>query len=747
MRPCLLLAPLLALCGAVLAQSPSPLDFVAGGRIPQLSGSIVIDGRLEDAAWDDALVQEIAFDIQPGDNIPAPVRTIVRLGYTNEALYVSFHALEPDPASIRAHLRDRDSAFNDDWVGLFLDTFDDNRRGYEFIVNPLGVQSDLIRDETNLENQEDESWDGLWSSAGRLTGEGYDVEIRIPFSTLRFPRGQQVQNWGISLFRNYPRDKRHQLTSHRVPRDSNCFQCEWGSYQGMAGVQQGRNLEVVPTLTMSEQQSRAAAGDAWGKGDSAIEPGVDLSWSPAPSVTLNATVNPDFSQVETDELQLDINDSFALFYQEKRPFFLEGADYFTTQFEVLYTRQIAEPDAGLRLTGRTASGAYGAILARDASTLLLVPGVLGSRFEQLDQKANVAVGRYRHNIGEHATLGIIGTVRGGDDYLNTVAGIDARWQEGSHTATAQLLRSDSEYPLQIVDLYGDELGADARPTGNAWRAGYTFSNRHWYFDSWHQQIDPGFRADLGFMGQVGFEKSLLGARHNWYRDGKAIHSIKLEGDFDVTHRYDGQLLEREWESAVTLQGPMQSSFGLHALTRQRFWSNQLFDEHYANIDAEFRPSGRLLLGAFASTGTFLDLLAARSGRRVTVETWGNVNLGRGVNLEWDLTRQRMRRDGGTAFRTTLLNGGGSWQFTPAQRVRFTLQGSEVLRNQALYAEPVNAKARDWALQLVYSYKISPRTALYAGGTYGAFLDDDNREMFGNTRSVFLKLSYGWQPQF
>jgi hypothetical protein len=724
-----------------------PLDYVPGGRIPQLQGEILIDGALDDAAWEGALVQEILYDIQPGDNTPAPERTIVRLGYTTEALYISFRALEHDPRAIRAHLRDRDSALNDDWVGVFLDTFDDNRRGYEFIVNPLGVQSDLIRDETNLDNQEDESWDGLWHSAGRLTPEGYAVEMRIPFSTLRFPKGSQDQRWGISLFRNYPRDLRHQLTSHKVPRESNCFECEWGSYEGMAGVQQGRNLEIVPTLTMSQQEFREAAGEPWRKGDSAIEPGVDLSWSPSPSMTLNATLNPDFSQVETDQLQLDINDSFALFYQEKRPFFLEGADYFSSQFDVLYTRQIADPDAGLRLTGRTDSGAYGAILARDASTVVLVPGVLGSSFVQLDQKANVAVGRYRHNIGDHATVGVISTLREGDDYLNQVAGVDARWQEGAHTATAQFLHSSSEYSLQIVDRYSDELGDDAKPAGNAWRAGYTFSNRNWYFEGWHQEIDPGFRADLGFMGQVGYDKSLLGGKRTWYRDGKTINRIKWEGDFDVTHRYDGRLLEREWESNVNFQGPMQSNFNLHGLTRQRFWRDELFDEHYINVDGTFRPSGRLLLGGFVSLGNMLDLVAARTGKRLTVETWGNINIGRGVNLEWDVTRQRMRREGATAFRTWVVNNGGSWQFTPVQRVRFTLQGSEVLRQQAQYTDPVNAKARDWALQVVYSYKLTPRTALYAGGTYGAFLDDDNPVMFGNTRSVFLKLTYGWQPRF
>ena len=634
---------------------------------------------------------------------------------------------------------------NDDWVGVFLDTFNDHRRGYELVVNPLGVQGDIIRDESNTNNQEDSSWDGLWQSAGQITADGYDVEIRIPFSTLRFPTGGGDQRWGISLFRSWPRDKRHQLTSHRVPRESNCFQCEWGKYEGLAGARQGRNLEVVPTLTVGQTQTRDAAGDPWRSNDTSIEPGLDVSWAPSPAMTLNATINPDFSQVETDQLQLNINNSFALFYQEKRPFFLEGADYFTSQFNVLYTRQIADPDYGLRVTGRTGSGAYGAIVARDATTLLLVPGVLGSGFRQLDQKADVAVGRYRYDLNTHFSVGAIGTFRRGDGYANSVAGVDARWQQGSHTVTAQVLRSQSEYPQDIVDLYGDALGADATPSGTAWRAEYAFGNRNWNFSAWHESIDPGFRADLGFMGQVGYDKSLLGGGHSWYRDDQAFNRIDLYADFDITHRYDGQLLERELEARLSAQGPMQSGVGLHGLTRTRFWRGRLYDEHYADMNGSFRPTGNLQLGAFLQVGRLLDLAAERTGRRTMLEVWGNANVGRGIALDWDLMRQRMHRDGGTAFTATVLNAGGSWQFDPRQRLRLTLQGSEVTRNQALYVDSVNQTARDWAAQMVYSYKVNPRTAVYAGASYGAFMDDDHPDLFGNTRSVFVKLSYGWQP--
>ena len=748
-RPRVLTLALLLCAPFAQAQDAKPAAPVATGiptgAIPRLHGDIVIDGKLDDAAWEGALEQSIAYEISPGDNTPAKAATSVRLGYTDEALYVSFKAMDPDPSSVRANLRDRDSMFNDDWVGVFLDTFNDNRRGYELVVNPLGVQGDLIRDETNTNNTEDESWDGLWTSAGQLTADGYDVEIRIPFTTLRFPRGTQDQTWGISLIRNWPRDKRVQMTSHTASRDSNCFQCEWGKYTGIAGVQQGRNFEVVPTLTMGTIQSRPAVGTQWGSTDTSIEPGVDVSWAPSPAMTLNATLNPDFSQVETDQLQLDFNSSFALFYQEKRPFFLEGADYFTTQFDVLYTRQIADPDFGLRVTGRTPNSAYGALVARDATTLLLVPGAQGSSFLDLDQKANVAVGRYRYDFNDQLSIGAIGTFRHGDEYGNDVVGADARWRKDAHTLTAQFLHSQSEYPASVADRYGPELGNDTTPTGNAWRAGYTFSNRTWNFDVNHVDIDPGFRADLGFIGQVGYDKSLIGGQRTWYRDGKSIHRFSLYGDYDITHRYDGQLLERELEFQFNMQGPKQSNLNISPLVRERFWKGQLFDEHNLNLSANFRPSGRLQLGTYMNFGRQLDLIASRTGRREMIGTFGNTSIGRGVNLEWDVSRQRLHRDGGTAFDASVADVRMGWQFTPQQRLRLTLQGSQVLRDQALYSTPINETSRDWAGQVVYSYKVNPRTALYAGASYGAFMDDDNLELFGNTRSVFLKLSYGWQP--
>lgn len=705
--------------------------------IPQLDDDIVIDGVLDEAAWQQAQTIDLGYEISPGDNITPPVRTTLRIGYTKDALYLAYHAQDTDPSKIRAHLTDRDGAFRDDFVGLMLDTFDDHRRAYEFFVNPLGVQMDLIREEAT--GNEDDSWDGLWNSAAKITADGYDVEIRIPFSTLRFRNTDGPKHWGVIAFRNYPRNVRRQITNVAVPRGDNCLLCRSAKIEGMSGVQQGRNIEVVPTLTVTDAQTRDIAGGDWHGEGIKIEPGVDVSWAPSPNLTLNATLNPDFSQVESDQAQLDLTSNFALFFPEKRPFFMEGADYFNTPFQVLYTRQVADPDFGLRVTGRTASGAYGAFAARDATTQLLLPGVLGSNFTVLDQPSNVVVGRYRQDLNAQTSVGVIATSRHGDDYSNDLAGVDARWQQGHHTLSGQFLHSQSQYPVSLgLD--------DTAPIGNAWRGEYTFDSRGWYFDTWHQKIDPGFRADLGFIGQVGYDKSLVGGAHTWFgEDGAKITQIQLYSDFDITHRFDGQLLERELEARLSFNGPLQSNFGVQGLTRARFWRDQLFDESYVNLYGNITPRSGLQVGGNFRTGPQIDLAAARRGQGRFFDVYGNLSFGRGLSVNVDLFQQSLRRDGGTAFSATVLDTRLAWQIDPRQRVRIAIQASRINKDPALYVDPVNRHARDLAAQLIYSYKVNPRTALYAGGTLGGYLDDNNPDLFASGRGVFLKLSYGWQP--
>lgn len=721
-----------------LAVAPAWAQQVNGNAIPVLAAEPTIDGVVNEAEWRDALPVSLDYEISPGDNNTPTTATHVRVGHTQDAFLVSFIAEDPDPKQIRAHLRDRDQAYRDDFVGMMMDTFNDQRRGYEFFVNPLGVQMDLIKEEVT--GNEDDSWDGLWTSAGRITERGYEVEIRIPFSTLRFKNTTGERTWGISFFRARPRDKRFQLANQKVSRDANCFLCTFEKYNGFQGVKQGSNLLVVPSVTTTDVQTRSPADRTW-KGEGVdISPGLDVAWAPTTNLTLNLTVNPDFSQVESDSSQIDLSSNFALYQQEKRPFFLEGADYFNFPFQVLYTRQIANPDAGVRITGRSGPGTFAALLARDAVTQLLLPGALGSNFTVLDQKSNVFAGRYRYDFSKELSVGLISTYRGGTDYSNALVGSDFNWQKGSHTVSGEVMRSTSSYPTS--------LGLqDENPSGNVYSLGYSFSNRNYGFNSSYTNIDPGFRADLGFIGQVGYEKGLIGGSRSWYRDGKKFQKIRLSGDYDVTYRHDGQMLESEWEANLSINGPMQSNFGVQPMTRKRFWDGQMFNENYVRLYGSFIPGAWLELGGNVSNGRSIDLAASRIGRATVTELWGTASIGRGLMLTFDVFNQTLRRDGGKAFSATSFDSTFSWQLDPKQRVRVSVQGSQIDRDPMLYATTMQRHSRNVAAQLIYSYRVNPRTALYLGGATGGYVSDKQDTLFQNSRGVFLKVSYAWAPEF
>ena len=299
--------------------------FIAGGlatasaapphQIPRIDTGISVDGVLDEAAWDHAWSMTLDYEVRPGENTPVLAETEVLVFSDDSHLYVGFRALDPEPSAIRAHLTDRDNAWNDDWVGVVLDTFNDERRSYLFVVNPLGVQMDTI--ETSGGNT---PWDGIWASAATFIDRGWSAELEIPFSTLRFQRSEGPQVWGFDAIRGYPRNVTHQMGSFARDRSNNCYLCQAHKIEGFAGVSPGRNLEIVPTLTASRTDTRDELPDGPMKaGDSEIEAGATVRWGFTPNLTLSAALNPDFSQIEADALQLQVNRPFAIFFPELRP--------------------------------------------------------------------------------------------------------------------------------------------------------------------------------------------------------------------------------------------------------------------------------------------------------------------------------------------------------------------------------------------------------------------------------------------
>jgi hypothetical protein len=286
---------------ALAAQDPAPAAEPAADEtappagprptfeVRPASGEIAIDGSLSEAAWSGPPTFTLDYETNPGDNVAPPVETEVWITFDQGRLYVGIRAHDPQPERIRARLRDRDDAFQDDFVGVVLDTFDDQRRAFEFFVNPLGVQMDLTQDDVT--GSEDASWDTLWDSAGRLTPKGYEVEMAIPFSSLRFPPRDGEQTWGIDAIRIWPRDQRHRIGLNPLPRGTNCYLCHGAKIVGLAGISPGRNVELAPTVTGVDVSSRQDPSQPFDR-DSEAQAGLTARWGITPGTTLGATLNP-----------------------------------------------------------------------------------------------------------------------------------------------------------------------------------------------------------------------------------------------------------------------------------------------------------------------------------------------------------------------------------------------------------------------------------------------------------------------
>jgi len=434
-------------------------------RVPTVGGRIRVDGILDEEVWRQALKLQLKYEVRPGENIPAPVRTEVFLAHGNTAFYIGFPAHDPDPSSIRATFTDRDKITTDDWVSISLDTFNDQRRIYTFFCNPLGVQKDLVEvtGDSNL------SWDTLRRSAGRIAQPGYIVEMSIPFRSLRFQREKGEQVWGFDVMRGYPRNLEHLIGFIPLDRNNTCYICQLGKMIGFAGVRGGKSIEIDPSISTVFTRGREdLTGGEWTKKESKLDPGITFQWSLTPNIMLSTAVNPDFSHVEADVAQLDINTQFALHYPEKRPFFLEGASVFSTPLSAIYTRSLADPDWGIKLTGKQGPHALGFYSVRDSVTNLVFPGSQTSTSTSIDMKSMGTVLRYRFDLGKRAsTIGLLVTDREGDDYYNRLAGFDTYWRfTPRKLVNIQFLGSRTRYPRETAFL-------EVQPSGSLTLQFYT----------------------------------------------------------------------------------------------------------------------------------------------------------------------------------------------------------------------------------------------------------------------------------
>jgi hypothetical protein len=745
---CTASAAALLIASEVGAQTPprSHDAPAAGGLpfVPRTSGAIRVDGVLDEPFWAEALTFELDIETNPRENEPAPVRTTAYLIEDGTRLLVAFHARDPNPDAIRAYLRDRDSGLDDDSVGIVIDTFNDERRAFEFFVNALGVQTDRINDDVN--GNTDSSWDAIWDSAGRLTDDGYIVEFAIPFSQLRFPSTEGPQTWGIDLIRFYPRENRHRLSINAQERGRNCYLCQTTRIRGFADARPGKDIEIVPSLTASRIQSFDSATNGLAKAETDSDVGVNVRWGITPNLTANLALNPDFSQVEADQAQLTVNNPFTISFPERRPFFLEGADYFDTPINAVFTRTVVDPDIGAKLTGRSGNNTFGMFAADDSLTTLLFPGPQGSSTAGLAQSNQTFVGRYSRGFGDASTVGVLTTLRSGDDYHNRVTGIDGRLRlTNSHNIRFQYLHSDTGYPEEIAQTHGQPLDSF---TGSANRLQYSYNTRQWNANFNRFAADEGFRADSGFITRVDVEQLNANFERIWHGGGQRVwNQLRAGMQTNRAANGDGQLLERNLQTFFIFNGPMQSFMRTGLMMRQQYWAGELFDAQGVFAFGQVRPVGGLSVGMAMRRSEQVDFANARLANEVMFEPSFEWNANRHLLIRMQHTSQRFSsKEGPMIFDAQLTDLRMTWQFSVRSFVRLTLQRQRIERNPEMYQFPgIEPRTESFGSQFLYSYKLNPQTVVFAG--YSGNLREDSRftSRTETDRAFFIKMSYAWIP--
>lgn len=472
-----------------------------------------IDGRLDDIVWRDAVQITNFTQTNPVEGAPPTEETEVRIAYDDDQLYFAFYARYNDPSQMRANRVDRDQARRDDWIAVMFDTFLDQQRAYRFSVNAYGVQGDAILNGGRRRRGPpggggDTSWDALFETGAAIVNDGWTAEMAIPFKSLRYPvRGESEHRWGFQITRTL-QTKDETVVWSPMTRNVSGLMTQMGIISGLKGLSVSRNLEILPTATAIQLGQLTDAG--FEEGDVQPDIGLNVKYGVTSDLTADFTVNPDFSQIESDRPQIEVNQRFPLFFPELRPFFLEGQEIFRTpgRVNLVHTRTIVDPQFGAKLTGKTGNTTLGVLVANDEA-----PGRMDdATAPAFNKNGRFLVGRARYDLYSESYLGAIFTDSEFFNSYSRVAGIDGRFRLGqTHSAQFVAVTSDN------LDLDGN------KKTGPMYDLGFRRDSRHLNYRLQYHVIDPDFDTRTGFIRRVDTRRLDADIEYVWWPENWLIN--------------------------------------------------------------------------------------------------------------------------------------------------------------------------------------------------------------------------------
>ena len=762
-------------------------------RLPRFKTRPVIDGHLDDEIWKQATVLKNFYQVQPGDNLSPSYPTEVLLGYDDKCLYLAFRAHD-DPNRLRATIAGRDHIFDDDTVGVYLDTFNDQRKAYQLFFNPLGVQADAVFTEGQ---GSDSTVDIVMESKGAMTTDGYIVEVAIPFKSLRYDAGEG-KLWGIH-FQRHIKHLNDELDSWMpISRDLSGYLNQEGHLSGLEGISTARTLEIIPTLTISERGQRMSAANAASPDATQFinqapkfKPGLTLKYGIRPNVTASLTLNPDFADVEADQTVITANQRFPIFFEEKRPFFLEGIDIFRTPLQAVHTRAIVSPNVAGKLTGKVGRNTFGFLFASDPA-----PGNFSQEERNdpkksakiakfLDKNATIAVLRLKHDLGRQSSVGMIATSYNFIEKHNQLAGIDGRFRLDQQTTVSfQLLGTTSRR-----FFYDPSLDKNTYRSGNGFGYAWNFdkSKRHLYLGLSGEGRTRDYIADVGFTRRTNTNSENLYLGYNSEPQPKArLVSWRASNSLGTNFNWQGRSQNWDDYSDVTLNFQHQTYFSVaYDEGYERLFENEFGASRSATHAGAFfgtdpeRSTWKRSL--FFSGGTTPD--KKYSAYAFFGRTWGAFDYDFGAKPRFARVSRAALIDPNApldpgAGNSSDVNLSFTYQPTQALRTSFSYTRSKLTRidtRRAAFSDQIYSLHADYRFtrflfmrgrldydwlsanvlgQLLLGWTPNPGTGVYVGYddylNYNGFNSVTGRFEPGlhrNERVFFLKMSYLFRHSF
>lgn len=728
-------------------------------NIPKLNASkIVIDGNISEEVWKEAGLADNFTEISPGDNIKPEVETKVRIFYDENYLYLAFTCYENDMKSVRASMADRDRMYGDDWVGPFIDTYSDFKQAFELYSNPKGIQGDLLW----TPNNEDSNYDMIYDTEARMYSDRWTAEFRIPFKSLRFP-AKDIQTWRVHILRNRPRGARQEIYWASVSRDDPDFLGQSGYLDGIKNIESGSNIELLPYVLGTQNSYLADFYDphAGLVNDNLIgEFGFSGKYSLSTTLTLDGTYNPDFSQVEADAPQININSPFALFFPEKRPFFLEGINYFSTPINVSYTRSINNPLYAAKLTGKINNLDIGFLSAYDQNTPYIVPLTERSFFLASEKTSYSNILRLKYDLGGQNSIGAIYSGReesaenSSNSYnftgYNRNFGIDGSFNfETNYYLTFQVLQNmtkefnDTNFYYNTLKNYRfDNRKYTALFDGESYNGtnAYISFNRNaegWSFYTEYFYQPSTVRRDNGFISRVNFHQFFMQQEYNFYPTGNIFQRFDPEANFEIRYDIDGNKLGDflEFNQIVQFKNGIQINGGYLPVNDERYGGiyHTGVNRWHFGLDAN-NLSKVLTGGFFYEWGKYIVRFAQPSfigyGHNfdlyATIKPFDQLR----NDIEYSYSELSTKNNGELLYAGYVLSDKISYQFNKNFFFRVLLQ--------------YDLFSRYFSVDPLLSYKWNPFTILYAGSSHDAY---ELQDILGNSayqetnRVFYLKFQY------